>query len=75
MGFITLVNRIRILLNSKLKFVNYQENNITQIALGILKGYNEIFKNKGITFKLDEIEGEAEAEAGIDCAVFARFYE
>ena len=68
MGFITLVNRIRILLNSKLKFVN-----ITQIALGILKGYNEIFKNKGITFKLDKIEGEA--EAGIDCAVFARFYE
>jgi Ran GTPase-activating protein (RanGAP) involved in mRNA processing and transport len=68
MGFITLVNSIRILPNSKLKFVNYQENNITQIALGILKGSNEIFKNKGITFKLNRIEGES--EVGIDCAVF-----
>ena len=70
MGFITLVNSIRILPNSKLNSVNYQENNITQIALGILKGSNEIFKNKGIVFKLNKIEGETES-AGIDCAVFA----
>ena len=69
MGFITLVNSIRILPNSKLKFINYQENNITQIALGILKGSNEIFKNKGISFKLNRIEGENE-NSGIDCAIF-----
>ena len=70
MGFITLVNSIRILPNSKLNSVNYQENNITQIALGILKGSNEIFKNKGIVFKLNKIDGETE-NAGIDCAVFS----
>ena len=69
MGFITLVNSIRIITNSKLKMVNYQENNITQIALGILKGSNEIFKSKGIVFILNKIEGEN--NASIDCAVFS----
>ena len=68
MGFITLVNSIRIIPNSKLKMVNYQENNITQIALGILKGSNEIFKSKGIIFILNKIEGES--NVSIDCAVF-----
>ena len=68
MGFITLVNSIRILPNSKLKMVNYQDNNITQTSLGILRGSNEVFKNKGIVFKLNKIEGES--NVGIDCAVF-----
>ena len=69
MGFITLVNSIRILPNSKLKMVNYQDNNITQTSLGILRGSNEVFKNKGIVFKINKIEGES--IIGIDCAVFA----
>ena len=69
MGFITLVNSIRIIPNSKLKMVNYQDNNITQTSLGILRGSNEVFKNKGIVFKINKIEGES--IIGIDCAVFA----
>ena len=69
MGFITLVNSIKMLPNSKIKLINYQENNITQIALGILKGSNQIFKTKGILFKLNKIEGENE-NSGIDCAIF-----
>lgn len=69
MGFITLINSIRTLSNTKLKMVNYLENNITQIALGILKGSNEVFKNKGIVFKMNKIEGES--YIGIDCAVFS----
>ena len=69
MGFITLVNSIRILPLTKLRSVNYQENNITQTSLGILKGVNLIFKNKGIVFKINKIEGES--YIGIDCAVFS----
>ena len=69
MGFITLVNSIRILPLTKLRSVNYQENNITQTSLGILKGVNLIFKNKGIVFKINKIEGES--YVGIDCAVFS----
>ena len=69
MGFITLVNSIKMLQNSKLKYVNYQENNITQIALGILRGSNDLFKTKGIVFALNKIEGETE-NANLDCAIF-----
>ena len=70
MGFITLVNSIKMLQNNSLKYVNYQENNITQITLGILRGSNEAFKNKGIVFALNKIPGETE-NANLDCAVFA----
>jgi hypothetical protein len=70
MGFITLVNSIKMLQNNSLKYVNYQENNITQITLGILRGSNEAFKNKGIIFALNKIPGETE-NANLDCAVFA----
>ena len=69
MGFITLVNSLKIIQNSKLKFINYQGNNITPIALGILRGSNEMFKTKGIVFTLNKIEGED--ISNINCAVFA----
>ena len=70
MGFITIVNSIKNLQNNNLKYINYQENNITQITLGILKGSNEAFKNKGLIFALNQIPGETE-KTNIDCAVFA----
>ena len=70
MGFITLVNSLKILPNTRLKYVNYQENNITPVSLGIIRASNEIFKNKGIVFALNKIEGETD-NANIDCAVFA----
>jgi hypothetical protein len=69
MGFITLVNSLKMIQNSKLKFINYQGNNITQLALGILKASNEMFKTKGIVFTLNKIEGED--ISNINCAVFA----
>jgi hypothetical protein len=69
MGIVTLVNSIKIINNSKLKCINYQGNNITQIALAVLKNSNELFKKKGIFFVLNRIEGET--ENNIDCIKFS----
>ena len=69
MGFTTLVNTIKILQNIKLKSINYWGNNITPITLGILRASNEIFKNKGIVFILNKMEGED--ISNINCAIFS----
>ena len=69
MGIVTLVNSIKIINNSKLKCINYQGNNITQIALAVLKNSNELFKKKGIFFVVNRIEGEI--ENNIDCIQFS----
>ena len=68
MGFITLINSIKIISNNNLKYINYKENNITSTSLGILKASNEIFKNKGIIFALNKIDGTD--NTNIDCVVF-----
>ena len=68
MGFITLINSIKIISNNNLKYINYKENNITSTSLGILKASNEIFKNKGIIFSLNKIDGTD--NTNIDCVVF-----
>ena len=70
MGFINLANSIKVLQSNKLKSVNYQHNNITNMALGILTQFNDVFKNKGVVFTLNKIPGETD-KIKLDCAVFS----
>ena len=69
MGFMNLANSIKVLQENKLKFVNYLENNITNMSIGLLTQFNEIFKNKGVVFSLNKIPGETD-KIKLDCAVF-----
>ena len=69
MGFMNLANSIKVMKGNKLKYVNYLENNISSAALGVLIQFNEIFKNKGVVFALNKIEGETD-KIKIDCAIF-----
>ena len=69
MGFMNLANSIKVMKGNKLKYVNYLENNISSAALGVLVQFNEIFKNKGVVFALNKIEGETD-KIKLDCAIF-----
>jgi hypothetical protein len=70
MGFQSLVKTIQGSENSKMKYVNFHKNNITKVALDILKKFNDFFKKKKVVFALDKIEGETENIDAIDCAMF-----
>ena len=69
MGFMNLSNNIKISQGNKLKYVNYLENNITSMTIGVLTKFNEIFKKKGVVFALNKIPGETD-KIKLDCAVF-----
>ena len=69
MGLMNLANSIKVMKGNKLKFVNYLENNITNEALGLLIQFNDIFKNKGVIFSLNKIEGKTD-QIKLDCAIF-----
>ena len=68
MGFINLVNSIKMLKENKLKCINFLDNNITNTTIGILTQFNDIFKNKGVIFILNKIEGDNNIK--LDCANF-----
>ena len=70
MGFNNLVNTIQSNENSKMKYVNFHKNNVTKIALDILRKFNDFFKKKKVVFALDKIEGETDNIDDIDCAMF-----
>ena len=70
MGFNNLVNTIQSNENSKMKYVNFHKNNVTKIALNILRKFNDFFKKKKVVFALDKIEGEMDNIDSIDCAMF-----
>ena len=70
MGFQSLVKTIQGSENSKMKYVNFHKNNVTKIALDILKKFNDYFKKKKVVFALDKIEGEENIIDTIDCAMF-----
>ena len=70
MGFNNLVNTIQSNENSKMKYVNFHKNNVTKIALDILRKFNDFFKKKKVVFALDKIEGEMDNIDSIDCAMF-----
>ena len=70
MGFNNIVNTIQSSENSKMKYVNFHKNNVTKIALDILRKFNDFFKKKKVVFALDKIEGEMDNIDSIDCAMF-----
>ena len=69
MGFISLVNMIQSNTNSKIKYVNFHKNNVTNASLGIIKKFNDVFNSRKVVFALDKIEGQGESKE-IDCAIF-----
>ena len=69
MGFISLVNMIQGNTNSKIKYVNFHKNNVTNASLGILKKFNDIFTSRKVVFALDKMEGQGDSSE-IDCAIF-----
>ena len=69
MGFISLANMIQGNTNSKIKYVNFHKNNVTQASLGILKKFNDVFTNRKVVFALDKMEGQGDNNE-IDCAIF-----
>ena len=60
MGFSTLVNSIKV--SGNIKEIHFEKNTITKTSIDLIKGYNEDFKNKGIKFYVDKIEGENDNE-------------
>ena len=70
MGFMNLANSVKALQSNKLKYVNYQENIISNMSLGILKQFNDVFKNKGVIFVLNKIPGITD-NIKLECASFS----
>ena len=60
MGFSTLINCIKTVGN--IKEIHFVKNTITKSSIDLIKGYNEDFKNKGVKFFVNKIEGENENE-------------
>ena len=56
MGFTTLINCIKS--TGNIKQVHFEKNKISKKSVDIIKGFNEDFKNKGVKFFIDKIEGE-----------------
>ena len=69
MGFISLANMIQGNKNSKIKYVNFHKNNVTNASLGILKKFNDVFTSRKVVFALDKMEGQGDSTE-IDCAIF-----
>ena len=69
MGFNSLVNMIHGNINSKIKYVNFHKNNITNASLLILRKLNDSFKSRKVVFALDKIEEHTD-NVDIDCAIF-----
>ena len=53
-----------------MKYVNFHKNNVTKMALDILRKFNDFFKKRKVVFALDKIEGEGVSIDDIDCAMF-----
>jgi len=69
MGFISLANMIQGNKNSKIKYVNFHKNNVTNASLGILKKFNDVFTSRKVVFALDKMERQGDSTE-IDCAIF-----
>ncbi len=68
MGFISIINTIQFNAESKMKYVNFEKNNITSVSLQSIKAFNDKFRAKGVIFTINKIEGENQ---DIDCVVYA----
>ena len=61
MGFSTLINCVKIAGN--IKEIHFEKNKITKSSVDMIKGYNEDFKNKGLKFFINKIEGENDIDS------------
>ena len=68
MGFISLVNTIHSNPNNKMKYVNFQDNNLTAASTQMVKKFEDDFRSKGVIFTLSKIEGAGE---DVDCLMFS----
>ena len=68
MGFISLVNTIHSNTNNKMKYVNFQDNNLTSASVQMVKKYEDDFRSKGVIFTLSKFEGAGE---DVDCLIFS----
>ena len=68
MGFISLVNTIHSNPNNKMKYVNFQDNNLTAASTQMVKKFGDDFRSKGVIFTLSKFEGAGE---DVDCLMFS----
>ena len=61
MGFNTLINCVKSTTN--IKEVHFENNKITKVSFDMIKGLNEEFKNKGVKFFANKIEGINELDS------------
>ena len=74
MGFKYIVSTIQENDNNKIKYINFHNNQITDISLEILKKFNDYFRNKKVVFALDKIICEKDNDESkygeIECVMF-----
>lgn len=61
MGFNTLINCVKS--TNSIKEVHFENNKITKVSVDMIKGLNEEFKNKGVKFFANKIEGQNELDS------------
>ena len=74
MGFKYIVSTIQENDNNKIKYINFHNNQITDISLEMLKKFNDYFRNKKVVFALDKIICEKDSDENkygeIECVMF-----
>ena len=61
MGFSTLINCVKI--SENMKEIHFERNKISKESIDVIKGFSEDFKNKGIKFYVNKVEGENELDS------------
>ena len=74
MGFKYIVSTIQENDNNKIKYINFHNNQITDVSLEMLKKFNDYFRNKKVVFALDKIICEKDSDENkygeIECVMF-----
>ena len=74
MGFKYIVSTIQENDNNKIKYINFHNNQITDVSLKMLKKFNDYFRNKKVVFALDKIICEKDNDENkygeIECVMF-----
>ena len=74
MGFKYIVSTIQENDNNKIKYINFHNNQITDVSLEMLKKFNDYFRNKKVVLALDKIICEKDNDENkygeIECVMF-----
>ena len=74
MGFKYIVSTIQENDNNKIKYINFHNNQITDVSLEMLKKFNDYFRNKKVVFALDKLICEKDNDENkygeIECVMF-----